>query len=324
MKRTHAQNIRLGIFIILGSVVFTAAIYFIGSKQNRFGNTAELNATFKNVNGLQPGNNVRYSGIDVGTVRKIKMENDTTIVINMTIQADILRHIDQNAIATIGSDGLVGNMIVNIVPGKIRGLPVTDGGSIATYSRINTDDILNTLNVTNENAALLTADLLVISRQIIQGKGSIGILLNDTLMANNMQNTLRNLNESSRETTQMIRKLNHFIGSLDKDDNLVGVVNDTAVASQVRSIIYNLDKSSAGIDSMTTNMNVVVNRVKNGKGAINYLSEDREFVEKLDSLVTNLNEATILLKEDLEAVKHNFLLRGYFRKKEKKQRDENK
>ena len=139
MEKSNSQKIQLGIFVIIGTIVFLAAIYFVGNKQNMFGNTSNLKAVFANVNGLQPGNNVRYAGIDIGTVTEIEMINDTTININMLIDNKIMHHIQKNAVATISSDGLVGNMIVNIIPGKGVAKKVENGDVIQSYSRIGTD-----------------------------------------------------------------------------------------------------------------------------------------------------------------------------------------
>jgi len=105
MKQTTSQNLRLGIFTLLGSIAFIAIIYFVGNKQSMFGDTTQLYAHFNNINGLQPGNNVRYSGIGIGTVREIEMVNDTTILVKMEIDRKILQHIRKNALAAISSDG---------------------------------------------------------------------------------------------------------------------------------------------------------------------------------------------------------------------------
>src|SRR5690606_14148476 len=126
----------------------------------------EIAAHFNNVNGLQPGNNVRFSGIDAGSVTEVNFMNDSVIEVRMRIKESLRQHIKQNALASIGTDGLMGNMIVNISPGKGQALPVENNSLIQSYSRIKTDDILNTLNVTNDNAAMLTHDLLEITQQI--------------------------------------------------------------------------------------------------------------------------------------------------------------
>lgn len=318
MKQTSSEKFRLGIFVVLGALVFVLAIYFIGRRQSMFGSTMSINAVFNNINGLQIGNNVRYAGIDIGTVKGIEMVNDTTIVVNMVIQNKIVRHVKRNAVATISSDGLVGSMIVNIIPGNNFADPISDNDTIKSFSRIRTDDILNTLNVTNENAALLTADLLKITRQINEGHGTVGTLLRDTVMANNLRKTLRYLELTGKTTSESMKKVDRLIGSLNQRDNVVGVLNDTAVASRLRRISVNLEKSTAQIDVLIANLNETVTNARDGKGAINYLSNNPELVTKIDSILTNANEAGELLKQDLEAAQQSFLLRGYFKKKAKR------
>ncbi len=324
MEKSTNQKIQLGIFVILGLAIFVAAIYFVGNKQNMFGKTTQLSAVFNNVNGLQPGNSVRYSGINVGTVREISMINDTVIRVTMIIEDKIIQHIKKNAIATITSDGLVGNMIINIIPGKGNSLPVQPGDEIRTYSRIRTDDILETLNVTNENAALLTADLLKITKQITQGKGTVGLLINDTLLAKDLKETMHYLKISGKGTSEAVQNLNKLIASLNDQNNVVGVLKDTAVANSIKKIILNLEQSSDEMEKVITNLDATITNIKEGKGALNYLSNDPKLVQQIDSTMHNLNQASIKLNEDLEAMKHSFLLRGYFKKAEKEKAKANK
>ncbi|WP_284653241.1 MlaD family protein [Flavobacterium terrisoli] len=316
MKETTKQKLSLGIFMILGSLVFIVAIYFIGNKQTLFGRTAVIYAVFNNVNGLQPGNNVRYSGIDAGTVRVIEMINDTTIRVEMAIERKILKHIKKDAVAAISSDGLVGSMVINIIPGN-GNQPVSDGSVIKSYSRIRTEDILKTLNVTNENAALLTADLLKITNKIEQGDGSIGVLLNDTIMASDMKKMLHYLMLTSVETSVSMRKLNRLITSLEKDDGVIGVLKDTVTATKIKSIIVKLDQSGTAMNQAVNHLDGMILEYKEGKGAVNYLVKDSASAQKMDSVINNLNKSSQLLKENLEAIKHNFLLRGYFKKQSK-------
>ncbi|MBA4154138.1 MlaD family protein [Flavobacterium sp.] len=324
MEKSTNQKIQLGIFVILGLAIFVAAIYFVGNKQNMFGKTTQLTAVFNNVNGLQLGNSVRYSGINVGTVREISMINDTVIRVTMIIEDKIIPHIKKNAIATITSDGLVGNMIINIIPGKGNDLPVQPEDEIRTYSRIRTDDILETLNVTNENAALLTADLLKITKQITQGKGTVGLLINDTLLAKDLKETMHYLKISGKGTSEAVQNLNKLIASLNDQNNVVGVLKDTAVANSIKKIIVNLEQSSGEMEKVITNLDATITNIKEGKGALNYLSNDPKLVQQIDSTMLNLNQASIKLNEDLEAMKHNFLLRGYFKKLEKEKAKANK
>ncbi|MEK8180101.1 MlaD family protein [Flavobacterium buctense] len=317
MEKTAAQKIRLGIFVIIGLTFFVLAIYFIGNKQQMFGKTEHLKAVFNNVAGLQLGNNVRFSGINVGTVRGIEIINDTTISVDMQIDEEIFSHIKKDAVATIGSDGLVGSVIINIIPGKGNMPAVKPGDAIQSQNRVRTDDMLTTLNVTNQNAAQLTIDLLKITNEINQGKGTIGILLRDTVMAKDLKATIHNLRVTSEKTSQTMDNLNKQIAALDNKDNVIGVLKDTVVGNKIRKVVTNLDASSQEINKVVSNLNATILNIKEGKGAINYLSNDPKLVKKIDSTMTNINEASKKLNENLEALKSNFLFKGYFKKQEK-------
>jgi phospholipid/cholesterol/gamma-HCH transport system substrate-binding protein len=317
MEKTASQKIRLGLFVIIGLTLFVLTIYFIGSKQQMFGKTETLTAVFNNVAGLQLGNNVRYSGINVGTVRGIEIVNDSTINVEMQIDETILPHIKKNALATIGSDGLVGSVIINIIPGKGESLPVQPGDVIKSNNRIRTDDMLSTLNVTNENAAQLTADLLKITNDINNGKGTIGVLLRDSAMANDLKATIHNLKITSEKTSKTMDNLNRQIAGLDNKDNVIGVLKDTVVGNKIRHIVTNLDSSSQEITKVVANLNTTISNAKDGKGAINYLSNNPKLVKQIDSTMININQASQKLNENLEALKSNFLFRAYFKKQAK-------
>ena len=317
MEKSTTQKIRLGLFVIIGLLVFILAVYFIGDKQKMFGKTNHLEAIFNNVNGLQLGNSVRYSGIGVGTVRGIEMINDTTIRVDMIIDKAIFSYIKKDAVATISSDGLVGNMIINILPGKGNQPSVQPGDQIHSYNRIRTDDMLNTLSITNKNAAKLTANLLKITNEIIEGKGTIGSLINDTIISGDLKETMRYLKLTTKGASETVTKIDNLVASLDNKGNVVGVIKDSAVANKIKSMVSNLDRSTAEINTVIANLNTTVLSIKDGKGSINYLANDPKLVQKIDSTMTNINEASAKLNENMEAMRHNFLFKGYFKKQEK-------
>lgn len=317
MEKTTGQKIQLGLFVIIGLLLFVLAVYFIGDKQKMFGKTNHLTCVFNNVNGLQLGNNVRYSGVNVGTVRSIEMISDTVIKVDMIIDKSIFSYIKKNAIAIIGSDGLVGNRIINILPRKGNSPSVQAGDTIKSINKVNTDDMLNTLDITNKNAALLTTDLLKITKQINEGKGTIGLLIKDSAIVNEIKSTVYNLKKTSQGTTALIDKVNQIVKNVDQKNNLIGVLKDTAVASKIRNTIVNMDQSSKKINSITQHLDATILNIKEGKGALNYLSNDPKLVRKIDSTMTNITTASFRLSENLEALQHNFLFKGYFKKQEK-------
>lgn len=326
MKNTNSQKLKLGAFVIIGTILFVIGIYLIGQRQDMFKKTFTISSYFQNVNGLQKGNNVRYSGINIGTVKDIVMLNDSTIKVTMNIDEKIINHIKKDAIATIGSDGLVGNMIVNIVPGKQGALPIINGDNIESYSKIGADDILSTLSVSSENAAILTSDLLKITHKMTEGKGTLGILLNDTVMAKNLKQSVTNLKIASKGASKSVEELNNIITHLKTNDNTVlgMLINDTISGNKIKSIVLNLESSSKEIKDVLGNINTVVDDFSSSEGAFNYIVNDTALVTNLKSTLKNINEGTEKFNENMEALKHNFLTRGYFKKLERQERKEAK
>ena len=322
MKQTKPQKLRLGLFVIIGTMLFITAVYFIGQRQNMFNKTFVISAYFQNVNGLQRGNNVRYSGIDIGTVNDIIMVNDSSIQVTMNIQEKIITHLKKNAIATIGSDGLVGNMIVNIVPGQGDSELISNGDVIVSYSKIGADDILSTLSVGSENAAILTSDLLKITTAMLEGKGTVGLLLNDTIMAQDLKQSVNNLKLASKGASYTINELNDVITSIKtNDDTVLGMLlNDSISGHKLKSVISNLELSSQEIERMLVDINTVVDEFHSGEGAYNYIVKDTTLVNSLKSTLDNINQGTDKFNQNMEALKHNFLFRGYFRKLERQEK----
>lgn len=325
MAKTKLENLKLGIFVIFGSALLVVGAYLIGNRQNMFGKTIPISAIFKNANGLQNGNNVRFSGINVGTVNKIEMINDTSIKVHMIIAEKMQDHIKQDAVATIGSDGLVGSMLINIVPGSGMSPHIGPGDELQTYSRVATQDMLNTLNRTNENAALLTQNLLTVTRSLTQGNGTLGRLLNDSLMANELSNTITNLKHSSSQANEMISQLNQMVRQIDLEQSTAGVLlTDSISGKKIQNTIANLEKSSIALEKMSANLNSTFSQIEQGKGALNYLATDTVLVDQLQASMKNVSESVKNFNEVTEALKHNFLTRRYFKKLNRKKEKESK
>lgn len=320
MEKTTGQKIRLGIFVIAGLVFFAVAVYFIGNKQNLFGKTFTIKTVFRNVNGLQTGNNVRYSGINVGTVKTLELLSDTSILVEMIINDDKRQHLRKDAIATIGSDGLVGSVIINIIPGEGVQPVVEPGDYIESYSRISATDMMSSFNTTGENAALLTADLLKITRAINNGEGTLGMLMNDPVIAKNLNETVANLKNTSKKTIEFMDRLNKILGNISSDETLAGmIINDTVTAGQFKKIISDLEKFSTGINTSLDSINRFVATanelsmgIKNTEGPINAAIYDTALTNDLKQSIANVRLATHQFNEVMEAVKQSKFLRKYF------------
>lgn len=320
MRNRNPQNLKLGIFTIVGILIFVAAVYFIGNKQNLFGNNSHVTSVFKNVNGLQPGNNVRYAGVNVGTVKKINIVNDTSIAVDMAIDEKSFLLIKKNATAAISSDGLVGSMVINIIPGDDPGYTsIKPGDTIGSISKVATADMLSTLNTTNENAALLTADLLKITNAINNGEGTVGALIKDSTMAADIKQSLAGLRRTTYKASVTIDKLNRKIDGIDFEEGVAGVLfNDSIAAANLSEVIANLNSSAKELEEMSHSLNAFSEEIRSGEGTLDYVINDTTFVKHLEATVRNAEAASKKFDENMEALQHNFLFRGYFRRLERR------
>jgi phospholipid/cholesterol/gamma-HCH transport system substrate-binding protein len=211
MKKTAGNKIRLGIFVTISIALFTLGIYFIGERQQLFNNTFHVSGIFKNISGLQIGNNVRFSGINVGIIDEIEQITDSTVRVDMMIDEDAQKFIKKNAKATIGSDGLMGNKIVLITPGAVGKQSLSDKDMIETFQPVTVDDILIKLKVTSDNAATITSDLSIIIASVREGKGTIGKLMMDTVLAKNVDQALVNIKHGAGGFNQNMNAASHNI-----------------------------------------------------------------------------------------------------------------
>ncbi len=325
MKITDTQKAKLGMFVMLTGLILIVSLYLIGKKQNLFGDTFKITAVFNNVNGLKIGNNVRYAGINVGTVKDIIMVNDSTICVDMVIEESIRRHMKENAFAVVGSDGLVGSMVVNIFPGNGKGEVLQQGDTISSIRKKSGTDMMSTLSITNDNVAELSQEILKITRSINEGKGTLGLLVNDEAMGADLKETIANLKTASHDASKVIDEIKEVVSSVDTEDNLLNVLlKDSVTAEQFRTVVANLEQSSREINLVINNLNDVILNVKEGDGAFNYLVSDTILVEDIGETVRNIKQGSEMLNENLEALRHNAFFRRYFRKLEKERLKEEK
>jgi len=319
MRKDTTQNIKLGVFVIIGSLLLVLTVYFIGSKKDLFQSTSKISSVFKNVSGLQLGNNVRLSGVNVGTVRGIKILSDTAIVVDMFIDDKAIHLIKKNSVATIISDGLVGSMMLDIRPGKDPSNEfVNPGDTIRSISRVPTSEMMRTLRTTNKNAALLTRDLLKITNAINDGEGVMGALLKDDKLTENIKQTFSNLEQTSKSANRAIDRLNGILDDVNLKEGVAGVLlSDTTAANNMREVFVSLENAAQDIDSLTTNLNQFSADLNNSQGPLNFVLNDTTFVKNLGSTIQNSEDASAKFNEIMDALKQSFLFRGYFRKLER-------
>ncbi|HXS37390.1 MAG TPA: MlaD family protein [Flavipsychrobacter sp.] len=214
MKATTSQKIKIGIFVVSGLVLLVIGIFFIGKQKNMFGDTFVIYGTFKNVGGLQVGNNIRFAGINIGTVENIEIITDSTIRVDMRLQSKIKRFLKVNALASIGSDGLMGDKLITIAPGTANVQLLGRGDRIMTLNPVDYDKIIIKLTKVADNAEVITSALAGIVSEISHGKGTVGRLLYNDTLAKSLEGTVN----SAHQTMQAIKQ-----GSEGFNDNMTAM-----------------------------------------------------------------------------------------------------
>jgi phospholipid/cholesterol/gamma-HCH transport system substrate-binding protein len=210
MKNKNGNTMKLGMFVSLSIALFIAGIYYVGQKQQLFNDTFHIVGVFKDISGLQVGNNVRFSGINVGIVEDIEQITDSTVKVSMLIDAKTKKFIKKNAKAIIGSDGLMGDKIVLITPGTTFGeQQISENDIIETAQQVNLDDILSKVKVSADNTAVISGQLSEIFVKINRGKGILGQLIQDSAIADNFNQTIVNLKKSTKGIDENVQAAKH-------------------------------------------------------------------------------------------------------------------
>ena len=306
MSKEKGSSWKLGMFVIIGVVLFAGTIYFVGKQKNLFGSTFQLTAHFKSAGGLKEGNNVRFSGINIGSINTITL-TDSLVIVDLTIRKEVQAFIKTDATATIGSDGLMGDKVLTINPGKgIDTASVKDGDIILTKKPIDMDDIMASLKTNVDNAAIISTQLAEFTYKMNNGKGILSKVIDDPSFSNSLQTTLTNLQNSSDEFSKFAVTMNTGKGPLST------LVTDQDLANNIKLTVSSLQTTASEFAVFSAKMS-------DGKGLLSRLATDEKIGNTLDTTLVNLQNATMKLDENMEALQSNFLLRGFFKKKEKEE-----
>jgi len=324
MENNVSRNIKVGLFVLIGTVFIIIAFYFIGSKQNLFGSSFRISTNFKNVNGLRVGNNVRFGGINIGTVEKIKIISDSTINVIMVLDDETKDFIKANALASIGSDGLLGNKLININAVNYPSTNIQEGDVLFSSEPIETNDMIKTLNRTNEDVAVIAKNLKLFTQQINNSKGLLQ-LLNDTIIAQDVKIAVQNLKHTTQKTTIIANDLNQIINHVKAGKGTMGsLIYDDAFVIKLNQTMTNAKSVSDTLMLISSDLKYISGKIKKGDGALGTILTDTVFANNLNKSIKNIEKGTKGFDQVMEAAKHNILFRGYFKKQEKKKTNQPK
>ena len=330
MKSTgNTRAIIVGIFVFLGVAIFIITVLTLGSQHKTFEKSITVKAFFENVNGLQKGNNVWFSGVKVGTIRKVNLKENGQVEVEMNIEEVSVKFIPKDVKAKLSSDGLIGNKIIEIYGGTPNGAKIEEGDIVGSDKLLSTDAMMNTLSKNNDNILAITNDFKLISSRIAAGKGSIGKLLTDETMVDQLNATTNILKRASENLEKLSANVSAYTAKLNNKGSLANdLVTDTVIFAKLRATVSQLqnvaDSSQGVIANLKTTGNIINNGLNNKNTPAGMLLNDEQSANKIKITLQNLQSASKKLDEDLEALQHNFLLRGFFKKKAKQDKENSK
>jgi phospholipid/cholesterol/gamma-HCH transport system substrate-binding protein len=324
-KINNFRPIIVGIFIFLGLAILVITIFTLGGQKKTFVRTFTINAIFNDVSGLQTGANILFSGVKIGTVKKISFYGDSQVQIAMNIELSAEEHIHKDAKVKIGSDGLIGNKIVIIYGGNPKIPQVEKNDFLLVEKTTSTDDMLATLQENNKNILEITKDFKNISKKIDSGQGTLATLINDPTIAqklnasvDNLKETLVNFKKTSEGSKNVLANLEDFSRKLNKKGNSINdLASDTMVYKSVKATLAELNQASNSVTVFTENLRIAGNKLNQNNNTVGVLLNDPASAEAVKTTLKNLETSSKKLDEDLEALQHNFLLRRFFKRKAK-------
>lgn len=332
--------------LIAGTALLFAALYLVGSKQNLFSSSFVVTARFSEVNGLMSGNSVRFAGIDIGIVKDVSIINDSTVEVSMTIRKDAREYIRKDAVASIGTDGLMGNKLVNIVNGPGPAALLEPGDIIASSRSSEIESLISSLGGTSDDIGEVVRHIKdIISdpafsnlpnavndisaaaeniKSITQKVNQSDVLwktLNDKQLEQDIRISVENVRKTSEQAAQLSAGLNRVIADVESGKGTAGMlVSDTVLAFSIRQSAENIRILSDSLLILSAQMNSITRQVNQGQGAAGTIVSDTTFARQLKQTMTHVQNSARSLEQNMEALKSNFLFRKYFRKQEKQQK----
>jgi phospholipid/cholesterol/gamma-HCH transport system substrate-binding protein len=315
----------VGIFIFLGAVILMTGVLELGGQRKTFEKTITLNTIFNDVGGLQKGNNIWFFGVKVGTVKKLKLIADSGVEVEMRIDERTKDFIHTDSKVKIGSDGLIGNRII-IIYGGTKNMPsVKSGDTLQSDAALNTAEMMNTLQESNKNLSAITSDFKIVSKRLADGEGTLGKLLTNDTLAYQLQSTSARLQNASASIVLLASNLADYSSKLQQKGSLTNdLVNDTVFFSRLKAASLQIQQASENAKELTNNLNEVSYKLKDSGNVAGILLHDQNAADKLRAAIENVQSGTEKFNEDMEALQHNFLFRGFFRKREKQQSQQKK
>ena len=252
-----SRSARLGLFIMVTLAVLVLGIFIIGSKKYLFTSTYILKTNFADVAGLEQGADVLVGGVHSGVVQSIELPHKAGGGITVSLQMDSTTHdiLKQDSVASIQTEGLLGNQYVAVSFGSAGKAELKSGDTISSIPPLQMAALLDKANgllasgqVAMNNVTQITAHLQSVSAKIDSGNGTVGALINDRSLYNNIDQTSAKLNDTSTEAKTAVASAQ--TGIKDFQENMEALKHNFLLKGYFKDRGYE-DSSELGKDEIT-------------------------------------------------------------------------
>lgn len=319
-EQSNKRAVVVGLFVLIGLVFLTSGILMVGNLHETFRKKITVISFFNDVNGLQSGNNVWFSGVKVGNIRDIHFYSKSKVKVTIRVDVKAQEYIRKDAKVKISTDGLIGNKILVIYGGTEKTGSIEPGDTLEVEEALSQDEMLNTLQESNKNILSITADLKTVSKKLAAGEGSLGKMLTDNSLYDNANKTVLSIQQVSSRAQQLLISLNRYSAQLNQEGTFANdLVTDTVAFQSFRQFAQQLKQISDTTAVFVAQLKAISADSTTAAGVLLY---DDAAGAQLKEILKNLESSSKKLDTDLEAAQHSFLLRKGMKKKAKESKSD--
>lgn len=311
MKKETSRALRVGIMVFTALTIFVIIIYLIGRKDNLFSSKTRITTSFNDIRGVVAGNNVRYSGINVGKVNNIEITSDSTVILKLGIVKEYAQFIYKDALVEINQDGLMGNKLLNIIGGSASAGKIEDGTHLRGKEGIDIEGMLGEARdiLVQTNDAVIT--LKSIAQKIDAGDGDLARLVNDNTLTTELTDVTKSLNSTLANVNQITRKINSGEG------DLAHLINDNELTSNTYSVLGKLNEAADKTNQVVSNLTATTNSINSGEGTVNMLLNDKTTALKIDTTINKVQNTLDEFDKTAKAIQDSWIVKLFSKKKKK-------
>ena len=309
MKNQTNKALRVGLFVFTALAIFITIIYLIGSKDNLFKTKTTITTSFNDIRGVVVGNNVRFSGINVGKVSDINVVSDKEVVLELSIVKEYARFIYKDALVEINQDGLMGSKLINITSGHSSAGKIEEGTHLKGKEGIDIENMLYEVHDILVEAGDAVASLKSIAGKIDSGEGDLAKLVNDDVLSTELTATTRQLNTTLATVEQITKNMTTGEGDIAR------LINSNELTSQAHQLLGNLNEAVEKTHRVAENLETTSRQINYGEGAVNLLLNNKNTAQNIDTTILKLQNSLNEFDKTARAVQNSWLIQLFNRKK---------